>query len=229
METSNSILIGIITGIIATIICTILSKIYNPYGRKNIAYSLELMLFDIKQIENAIEYNHYDIVLAQSDNAIKNIIEIWKESYGFIFFPTKRKLFMTISYNMYRTLSIFKTLTIGYDNELELTERCNKIRKKYNRYLFETTSNLELSLEVLMALNCKIGMEKPLQSIVGRYIHSCKRNIKKVFIDEFIDINSFHSKSLKFDIRNSLLKVEKYKKIINNLNFSKQEEQTNDK
>lgn len=172
------IIIGVITGVISSLIFTIL---YDRYlAKQNIENCLEILYTAIYSFNNNVDYNYYNTALIQTDLILKEIMELSKNLSPFVFNYKKILFIRTLLCNLYRTTEYLKTLEIGYDEEKEYKERCEKYKRKYLYKISDEKFNV-ITINILKDL-CESNYFKNKLSLT---------RCSKETLENLIEINSF--------------------------------------
>ncbi len=161
-----SFLIGVLTGILGNLSYQFFINV--GINRRNIYYNLEIILDLIRQFENSIEFNNYELAMTQIDRIIDKLGIVYEnvQSYTFFFSKKNKKLFLTLLYNLQYFCQIMKNLGVGADNlEDERIAVCKNIRSKY---LFKINNSNQSHILFSMKLAQRINIGTSLKEFLQR-------------------------------------------------------------
>lgn len=230
-----SVLLGVLSSLVATIIWVIFTQLYDFNAKKNINMLLELLCDCAEQFDTAMEFSDCSMAELQADKIIEYCKEIFMSIKFFTYFPKKKKLILTLLYNTYYTISIYKRVWVGYDGEQEKNARLSKFKRKYyykvkiydlvDGNLGQEISFLIITCEILHELNNHCSVSKALKDNFYLNEHTTKK------IDTYIKlIASLNYKCKcthinKYDLRCGIFYKEEYVSYLKKL---LQEEPTNE-
>lgn len=120
------IVISIVVSLIASFIWWILGQLYSFDTRKKINNQLILLRNDNFSYQKFLEQRDYDLSLQQSQRMLDEVGKIFSLIKPLTYSVRKRKLINTILNSLYYQLSYFQRYYIGYENETEKQECCEK-------------------------------------------------------------------------------------------------------
>lgn len=200
-------LLGIACSVIASIMVIIAELIIKLNSRQKINLMVNYIQDCYWQLENALNFNDYNIVTTQADNVLQTIISIYQETNLFTFSSKKRKLFYTYLYNVYYYMYTVKTTTIGYPMETEYQCRCERLKS----YLDNDTNCahedwLGHSITLLELLSNYCGIKKAITKFHKRH--------PNVELKILINARCFGKGYTKNQLRLHLMKQKEYYKCI---------------
>lgn len=96
-------LLGIACSVIASILVIIAELIIKLNSRQKINLMVNYIQDCYWQLENALNFNDYNIVTTQADNVLQTIISIYQETNLFTF-SSKRENYFTLTCTMFITI-----------------------------------------------------------------------------------------------------------------------------
>lgn len=215
------IIIGVFGSLVATIIWVVLTQFYDFNAKRKISMLLDLLYDCVDSFDSAITFSNYTVAEMQSDKILGYCKEIFDNIRPLTYLPMKRKLFCTILYNAYYTVSYYKRVWAGYGGEQELEKKLQKFKRKYYYKVNIYNADLEnidehsflvVSITILQALNEQVSVKRALQDnfYVNRH---CSRH-KDTYMG-LIAVNNFKIKGThKYDLRNQCFTQGEYIKFI---------------
>ena len=221
----NDIIIGAVASLVASLIWFFGGQIIQTIkSREKIYFLLERLYDCADQFDTAIQFDIADIAEVQADKILEYAARIREETKAFTFLGKKKKLFNTLLYNMYYTVSYYKRLWVGYDKERERNAILTKFKNKYyysvpiyelkeSGYV-EERSFLIVSVVIMQELNDHKSVKKALEN--NLFVHK-EHNARLVeTYTELIAALNFKSsiKLNKYDLREKTFTQEEYKKYL---------------
>ena len=221
----NEIILGAVASLVASVIWFFGGQlILTIKSREKISFLLERLFDCAEQFETAIVFSMADVAETQADKILEYTARIREEMKAFTFFGKKKKLFNTVLYNAYYTVSYYKRLSVGYDGEREQQAILNKFKRKYYYYVpiydkkdeerVREQNFLSLSVAVMQALNNKYSVKEALKN--NLFVHvEWHTNIGTTYL-KMISFLSFRldHKTSKYDLREKVFKQEEYRQYI---------------
>ena len=213
----KEIIIGALSSLIASLIWFFSSRIIAAINsRKKINHLLETLYDCADQFDSAIKFKMVDVAERQVDKIIELYYEIKGEILFFTFFSKKKKLFNTILYNLYYTVSYYKRLWVGYNEEDERKSVLEKFKRKYY-YNIKTyykdksedyVSFLIFSVPVLQALNQNNCVKK---SLLNNYSVHNNCNLYETY-STLIAVKNFKDNRYynRYDLQKDIFTKEEY-------------------
>lgn len=188
-------MIGVFSSIVATVIWYVLSQLWRKDDRKCIRMELEIALTSLYEIEQKISYpEDYTRILQQSDRMFDSLNRAFGMikffTYGFDF--NRKKMIITIIWENIRLCEYSKNITVGYSENVEIEERCEKIEKRL-RIKGNTKTGMSInliSLFVAKDLNDNVDAKKSFHT----WMKTDNDNVllkEQLLEKHFIEINSF--------------------------------------
>lgn len=221
----NEIIIGAIASLVASVIWFFGGQlILTIRSREKIGFLLERLFDCAEQFDTAMKFDIVDIAEVQTDKILEYSARIIEQIKTFSFFGKKKKLFYTVLYNAYYTVSHYKRLWVGYKQDQERTAILCKFKRKY--YYFVTIYDkgkkgidqqvnfFTLSVAIMQELNNTTFIKKALEN---NYYIDRRWNTKLVeTYTDLIDAINFKSsiKSSKYDWREKTFSQDEYQKFI---------------
>ena len=116
----NEIILGAVASLVASVIWFFGGQlILTIKSREKISFLLERLFDCAEQFETAIVFSMADVAETQADKILEYTARIREEMKALTFLGKKKKLFNTVLYNAYYTVSYYKRLSVGYDGERE--------------------------------------------------------------------------------------------------------------
>lgn len=211
------VIIGVLASLIATVIWIIFTQFYDFNAKRNIATRLDMLYDCCDCLDSAIEFSNCDIAEAQVEKILEYCKEVFDSIKKVTYLPKKQKLFCTILYNMYYTVSYYKRVSVGYNKDQEREAKLQRFKNKYyykvtiaNEYpgISDERSFLMISIAVLQALNETYSVRKALTN--NYYINEHNTSIKNTY-QNLININNFKSENCtKYDLRSRCFTHDEY-------------------
>ena len=191
----TSIVIGVFSSIVATVIWYMLSQLWRKEDRKCIRLELEIALTSLYEIEQKISYpEDYTRILQQADRMFDSLNRAFGMirffTYGFDF--NRKKMITTIILDNIRLCEYSKNITVGYSENMEIEERCEKIARRLKiKGDTETGMSINLiSLFVARDLNDKVETKKSLHMWMKTDNDNALLK-EQLLKQDFIESNSF--------------------------------------
>lgn len=221
----NDIIIGAVASLVASLIWFFGGQIIQTIkSREKIYFLLERLYDCADQFDTAIQFDIADVAEVQADKILEYAARIREETKAFTFLGKKKKLFNTLLYNMYYTVSYYKRLWVGYDKERERNAILTKFKNKYyysvpiyerkEQGYVEERSFLIVSVVIMQGLNDQKSVKKALEN--NLFVHK-EHNARLVeTYTELIAALNFKSsiKLNKYDLREKTFTQEEYKKYL---------------
>lgn len=221
----NDIIIGAVASLVASLIWFFGGQIIQTIkSREKIYFLLERLYDCADQFDTAIQFDIADVAEVQADKILEYAARIREETKAFTFLGKKKKLFNTLLYNMYYTVSYYKRLWVGYDKERERNAILTKFKNKYyysvpiyerkEQGYVEERSFLIVSVVIMQGLNDHKSVKKTLEN--NLFVHK-EYNARLVeTYTELIAALNFKSsiKLNKYDLREKTFTQEEYKKYL---------------
>lgn len=207
-----NVIIGIVSGLAASWLYSRLSALKQVSAEKRVNLEIEYIRECAWQLEQELNFNHYDISIRQADNIMQSILKIYDimPKSLFLFRSTERKLFFTYCYNLYRFMSRIKMESIGLPEDSENSARCARLRDYLGT---ENTSTMfENFLQYNLWMIGSLAMGRNKDTAVAHFVsvngEDCLLNA--------IDSMSFNDNesSSKTILRKQTLSKEEYESII---------------
>lgn len=221
----NDIIIGAVASLVASLIWFFGGQIIQTIkSREKIYFLLERLYDCTDQFDTAIQFDIADVAEVQADKILEYAARIREEIKTFTFLGKKNKLFNTLLYNMYYTVSHYKRLWVGYDKERERNAILTKFKNKYyysvpiyerkEQGYVEKRSFLIVSVVIMQGLNDHKSVKKALEN--NLFVHK-EHNARLVeTYTELIAALNFKSsiKLNKYDLREKTFTQKEYKKYL---------------
>lgn len=213
----ETLIIGIMSSVLAAFIVFVFSQLFSFYSRKNININLEMAYDSLRQLEYALEYEDYNLLVSQADSLLQVLNNIEREIKVFTYLPTKKKFIRTILYSIRRFLQICKNMSVGYEGETENRARCNKIKRKYYYKLKNVQySYLMFSIIIAQQMNRARSLNRAFLDLDDIRLLS-KNQIKNVF-DDLVPALFFKGDYvLKYDPIHYIFTNDEYKKFVDKI------------
>lgn len=224
----NEIVIGAVASLVASIIWFLGGELVLTFkSRQKLGFLIEMLYDCAEQFDSAMVFKQADIAEFQSDKILEYSARIREETKKFTFMRKKKKLFNTVLYNLYYTISYYKRLSVGYEGQQEQKAKLSKFKRKYYysipiysnniNHRLDERSFLLVSVMLLQELNNKWLVKKALED--NFYIQKkWNVNLLETYLKLIAPLN-FNSKSLslinKYDLRGQIFTGEEYEKYIN--------------
>ena len=215
------IIIGILASLVATVIWVVLTQLYDINSRRNIAFLLELLYDCADSFDSAIEFSNYSTAETEAEKILEYCKEILDNIKPLTFLGKKRKLFYTILYNAYYSVSCYKRVWVGYDKEQEREAKFKRFKMKYyykvNIYDNHHTepdaqSFLIVSIVILQSLNRCFFVRKALTD--NMYINRFCIKLSTTYSELIAPLNFKSDYTYRFDLRKNCFTCNQYKKYI---------------
>lgn len=211
------LIIGVTASLVASFVWFFLTYLIDVDGRRKIDYNLEIAINYARQFQYAIDYEDYYVALIQVDSLLNVLKEIHESIKPLTYLHKKKKLILTYIHNASYSLSIFKNVTVGYEEARERTARCARYRRKY---LYDVHYDdeysqpyLAVSLLVTQELNRGYSVKKALKDNLEFHGYSNERKIE-IYLELVSALALKGGYMPKFDVRNQIYSYEEYKQYI---------------
>lgn len=206
------VIIGIVSGLVASWIYSRLSALKQVSAEKRVNLEIEYLRECAWQLDQELNFNHYDIAIRQADNIMQSILKIYNilPKSLFMLRCTEKRLFFTYCYNLYRFMSRMKMESIGLPEDSENAARCARLRHYLgtddSSIMFENF--LQYNLFMIRSLAMVRNKNTAIANFVSIYSEDCL--FKAIDSMSFND-NGFSSKTI---LRKETLSKEEYESII---------------
>ena len=208
MSIVENVLFGAIASIIASAICAFAMQLYRLRAKQKIDYCINNAILAFYAFESANKFGYYDIAIAQADVVLNEINNINQNIAVLTYFPTKKRLFYTFMNNVSRFMAVAKSVTLGYSEETEKQERCNRIQRYLNYHTVANKSWILVNLRMMRNLNDTRTLRKAFSK--DRFEMTDDELVQ--LYEQLIEVNSFDTGAYinNFELRASGYTKDKY-------------------
>lgn len=206
-EAVMNIIIGVGCSLVASLLFVLFERLVKFGARQNINLIVNYIQDCYWQLEQALYFKDYPIAVAQADNIMQSIIQIYSEIRPLTFLPKKKRLFYTYLYNVFYYMDRVKNVSRGLPLQEEYEWRCEKLLSYLeNEDPLAHANWVNNSIELLEHLSKYNGIRLPLMKFCGRG--------KNVILKDLVKGFCFGDGLTTNQLRLHLMKQEEYYKCI---------------
>ncbi len=176
----ENIIVGVISSLVATILWLAIDSIRKSISsKKKISILLDLLYDSADSFDSAMVSENEEIAEVQAEYIIKYCIEIFNSIEKRSFGPKKKKLFITILYNLYYTITYYKRIYVGYSGKAEQKAKLKRFKQKYYYTVCVKSQDVDNKVSFLMLSVCLLQ-----QLVRDKNVKAALNN--NYYIDRFV-------------------------------------------